>query len=272
MYVCICARVRECELRTAIQRGAALRGDRRRRLRRRHRLRHLPGPDLRPHRRGERDRTGRTRWWLWPPDPDSTAIALSPFRERRVGMQGDARVIEFLNEQLTAELTAINQYFLHARCRRTGADDPGQAHPGRVDRRDAPRRGPHRPDPVPRGPAELPEAVPAAHRRDRQGDVRVRHEGRGRGGRPAAAGIEYMRSIGDVTSARIFEDILADEEHHIDYLETQLDLIEKLGEPLYLQNVTEHPESDLSWTLSRAGGRPGPRSRGRRRRRRRRGG
>ena len=35
-------------------------------------------------------------------------------------------------------------------------------------------------------------------------------------------GIEYMRSVGDVTSAKIFEDILADEEHHIDYLETQL--------------------------------------------------
>jgi bacterioferritin len=52
-----------------------------------------------------------------------------------------------------------------------------------------------------------------------------------------------MRSAGDVTSARLFEDILADEEHHIDYLETQLDPIEKLGEALYLQNVTEHPES-----------------------------
>ena len=54
-------------------------------------------------------------------------------------------------------------------------------------------------------------------------------------------GLEYMRSIGDITSARIFEDILADEEHHVDYLETQLALLEKLGEPLYLQNVTEHP-------------------------------
>ncbi len=41
-------------------------------------------------------------------------------------------------------------------------------------------------------------------------------------------GAAYMRSIGDITSAKIFEDILADEEHHIDYLETQLHLIEKI--------------------------------------------
>jgi bacterioferritin len=56
-------------------------------------------------------------------------------------------------------------------------------------------------------------------------------------------GAEYMRSVGDITSAKLFEDILADEEHHIDYLETQLELIEKLGEALYLQNVTKHPEA-----------------------------
>src|ERR1700712_5451632 len=38
-------------------------------------------------------------------------------------------------------------------------------------------------------------------------------------------GVEYMRSVGDITSANIFESILADEEHHIDYLETQIELL-----------------------------------------------
>jgi bacterioferritin len=54
-------------------------------------------------------------------------------------------------------------------------------------------------------------------------------------------GIEHMRSVGDITSARLFEDILQDEEHHIDYLETQLGLIEQLGEALYLAKHVEPP-------------------------------
>jgi bacterioferritin len=57
-------------------------------------------------------------------------------------------------------------------------------------------------------------------------------------------GIEHMRKVGDVTSARLFEDILADEEGHIDYLETQLQLIETLGEPLYLAGLVEQPSAD----------------------------
>ena len=54
-------------------------------------------------------------------------------------------------------------------------------------------------------------------------------------------GAEYMRGVGDITSCRLFEDILADEEHHIDYLETQLDLLAKLGEPLYIAQLIEQP-------------------------------
>jgi bacterioferritin len=50
-----------------------------------------------------------------------------------------------------------------------------------------------------------------------------------------------MRGIGDVTSANIFEGILADEEQHIDYLEIQLGLITQLGEPLYLAQLVEQP-------------------------------
>jgi bacterioferritin len=50
-----------------------------------------------------------------------------------------------------------------------------------------------------------------------------------------------MRGMGDVTSANIFEDILADEEEHIDYLETQLGLVSQLGEQLYLAQLVEQP-------------------------------
>ena len=55
-------------------------------------------------------------------------------------------------------------------------------------------------------------------------------------------GIKLMRDKDDVTSANLFEEILEDEEEHIDYLETQLDLVKKLGEPLYLAQLVQQPE------------------------------
>lgn len=55
-------------------------------------------------------------------------------------------------------------------------------------------------------------------------------------------GIEYMRGMGDVTSANIFEATLSDEEEHIDYLETQLGLVSQLGEQLYLAQRVEQPD------------------------------
>jgi bacterioferritin len=54
-------------------------------------------------------------------------------------------------------------------------------------------------------------------------------------------GIQMCREKGDATTANLFEEILADEEHHIDYIETNLDLIDRLGEQLYLAQLVDQP-------------------------------
>jgi bacterioferritin len=160
-------------------------------------------------------------------------------------MQGDARVIEFLNEQLTAELTAINQYFLHAKMQENWGYTVLAKHT-KAESIDEMRHAEVLTDRI-----LFLEGLPNLQRlfslrigetvkEQFECDMKVEMEAVDR----LRRGLEHMRSIGDVTSARIFEDILADEEHHVDYLETQLGLIEKLGEALYLQNVTEHPEAD----------------------------
>ncbi|MGH3680074.1 MAG: bacterioferritin [Natronosporangium sp.] len=157
-------------------------------------------------------------------------------------MRGDERVIEFLNEQLSAELTAINQYFLHARMQENWGYTKLAAHT-RAESLDEMRHAEVLTDRIlfleglPNYqrlfPLRIGESVPEQFRCDMQ----VEQEAIDR----LRRGIAYMRSVDDITSARIFEDILADEEQHIDYLETQLALIDTLGEPIYLQNVTEHP-------------------------------
>jgi bacterioferritin len=159
-------------------------------------------------------------------------------------MQGDARVIEFLNEQLTAELTAINQYFLHAKMQ----ENWGYTILAKHTKHESIDEMKHAevltdrilfleglPNYQRLFPLRIGESVPEQFKCDMQVEVEAIDRLR--------RGIEYMRSVGDVTSAKIFEAILADEEHHVDYLETQLGLIEKFGEALYLQNVTEHPEA-----------------------------
>ena len=157
-------------------------------------------------------------------------------------MQGDARVIELLNEQLTSELTAINQYFLHAKMQENWGYSTIAAHT-RAESIDEMRHAEVLTDRIlfleglPNLQRLLPlrigQTVPEQLAADLQVELDVVARLR--------PGIDYMRGVGDVTSAKLFESILADEEHHIDYLETQLRLLQTLGEPLYLQNVTEHP-------------------------------
>jgi bacterioferritin len=159
-------------------------------------------------------------------------------------MQGDARVIEFLNEQLTAELTAINQYFLHAKMQENWGYTVLAKHT-KHESIDEMRHAEVLTDRIlfleglPNYQKLSVLRIGESVKEQFECDMKIEVEAVDR----LRRGLEYMRSIGDVTSARIFEDILSDEEHHVDYLETQLGLIEKLGEALYLQNVTEHPEA-----------------------------
>lgn len=159
-------------------------------------------------------------------------------------MQGDARVIEFLNEQLTAELTAINQYFLHAKMQ----ENWGYTKLAKFTRHESIDEMRHAEvlterilflEGLPNYQKLFALRIGETVKEQFECDLKVEMEAVER----LRRGIEYMRSIGDVTSARIFEDILKDEEHHVDYFETQLGLIENLGEALYLKNVTEHPDA-----------------------------
>jgi bacterioferritin len=159
-------------------------------------------------------------------------------------MRGDDQVIELLNEQLTAELTAINQYFLHAKMQ----ENFGWAKIARHTKAESVDEMRH---------AEMLtdrilflEGLPNYQRlfalrigetigQMLEADLAVEVEAVDR----LRRGVEYMRGISDITSANIFEAILRDEEEHIDYLETQIELVAKLGEPLYLAQLVEQPDS-----------------------------
>lgn len=157
-------------------------------------------------------------------------------------MQGDAKVIQYLNEQLTAELTAINQYWLHYKLQ----DNNGWAKLARHTRRESVEEMQHADKLAERiifleglpnfqklSPLRIGQSVTEMF----DCDMKVELEAVER----LRAGIRYMREKNDVTSANLFEEILANEEEHIDYLETQLDLVRTLGEPLYLAQQVEQP-------------------------------
>jgi len=159
-------------------------------------------------------------------------------------MKGDKKVIEFLNEQLTAELTAINQYWLHYKLQ----DNNGWAKLARHTRRESIEEIGHADklaeriiflEGLPNFQRLSPLRIGQSAAEMFECDMEVEVEAVDR----LRRGIRYMREKDDVTSANLFEEILANEEEHIDYLETQLDLIRQLGEPLYLAQLVEQPAS-----------------------------
>ena len=159
-------------------------------------------------------------------------------------MQGDKEVIAFLNEQLTAELTAINQYWLHYKLQ----ENNGWVKLAKHTRRESIEEMEHADtlaeriiflDGLPNFQKLSPLRIGQTVTEMFECDMKVELEAVDR----LRRGIKLMRAKDDVTSANIFEKILANEEEHIDYLETQLALLKQLGEPLYLAQLVEQPES-----------------------------
>ncbi|ONI84588.1 bacterioferritin [Saccharothrix sp. ALI-22-I] len=157
-------------------------------------------------------------------------------------MRGDDEVIALLNEQLTSELTAINQYFLHAKMQanwgltklaeHTRAESfEEMTHAELLTDRILFLEG------LPNYQRLFPVRIGQTVREQFGSDLAIEVEVVQR----LRTGIPMCREKGDITTALLFEKILADEEHHIDYLETQLELIDRLGEQLYLSQLVDRP-------------------------------
>ena len=157
-------------------------------------------------------------------------------------MQGDPDVLKLLNEQLTSELTAINQYFLHSKMQ----DSWGFTEIAKHTRAESFEEMTHAEkitdrilllDGLPNYQRLGSLRIGQTLREQFESDLAIEHEVVAR----LKPGIAMCREKQDTTTAILFEEILADEEHHIDYLETQLQLMDKLGEELYLAQCVARP-------------------------------
>ena len=149
-------------------------------------------------------------------------------------MKGDAKVIEFLNAALRSELTAVSQYWLHFRLQ----EDWGYGHLAAKSRAESIEEMHHADKLISRiifleGHPNLQKLdslrIGQTLRETLECDLVGEHDAR-------TLYIEARRhcdDVGDYVSRSLFDELIADEEGHIDFLETQLGLYDKLGEEKY---------------------------------------
>jgi bacterioferritin len=151
-------------------------------------------------------------------------------------MKGDAKVIEYLNRALRLELTAVNQYWLHYRL----TEDWGYIKLAKKEREESIEEMRHADKLIARiifldgfpnlqvlDPLEIGQNLKEVLEADLRGEYTARNyykEGR-----------DVCFAAGDYVSMALFEELMADEEGHIDFLETQLGLLNDLGKELYAQ-------------------------------------
>jgi bacterioferritin len=159
-------------------------------------------------------------------------------------MKGDAKVIEFLNEALKNELTAVNQYWLHYRL----LDNMGLSKLAAFERHESIDEMKHADqlaarilflDGLPNfqmlGRLRVGETVEEILK----ADLELEHEALP----PLRDAIAYCESVRDFVSRDLFASILSNEEDHVDILETQFELIARMGLENYIQMQSAPPES-----------------------------
>ena len=150
-------------------------------------------------------------------------------------MQGNPRIIETLNDVLTAELTAINQYFIHAKmCQNWGYERLAEhiqdesidemKHADSIIERILFLEG------VPNMQRLYPVKVGETVREQFELDLQVEYEAVKRFNDGIALAVE----VGDNATRHMLEEMLVSEEDHADWLETQLELMRQVGEQNYL--------------------------------------
>jgi bacterioferritin len=160
-------------------------------------------------------------------------------------MKGQPEIIKLLNKVLTNELTAVNQYFLHARM----LENWGMYHLGRIVYKESIEEMKHADILIKRvlfldGLPNLQDLhklrIGETVGECMESDLGVET----RGHVTLVEGVKYCDDHKDYVSREILRRILEDTEHHIDFLETQLGLIKLMGEANYIQSAMKEIEGE----------------------------